>query len=1172
MSSPENADRRTWSGIPTPLAGEVPWRSIVEELGDIVSLHEQDGRARYVSPSITRALGHLPEALIGRHLFDLVHPDDVGALQEQFLRLLQKLPVPAPTCSRFRHADGRWVYLEGLGRNLVDCPGVNGILLVARDVTEQRRATEALRESEARNRALIEAIPDQIFVLDRTGAFLDWQEGRGRTETPILFLGQDVRGRRIDDVMPSICEPLHARLAGLFETGEPQACEHALPVEGAMRHFEARLVRLDEDRALCIVREITDRKQVETSLHQQQQWLSALMQSIPVPVFAKDRAGRYTYVNRPFEEFMGVPAAKIIGRTVFECWPGSDARVYHQRDLELMNRGGRQNYEHRLQHGSGEFRDVIYTKASYGGADGAIIGLVGTFLDITELRRAEETLRVSERKYRELAELLPQAVYETDPEGRLTFANQRGLAMFGYEIEDLAKGLTIFDLILPEEHPRVRANIARRLAGETGEGREYTALRKDGSTFPTMIYAELIREEKGFRGFRGIVVDLTAHHQTEQALRKAGQRDKLYFEQTPLGVIEWDPDFRVRRWNPAAEAIFGFPAAEAIGQNGSFILPPAVQGHINGLWKGLLAGQGGDRSSNENVRRDGQRILCEWYNTRLVDEAGRLVGVISLVHDITRRHRAEEALRENEAGLRLVVDNARDMISRHRPDSTILFVSSACFSLLGYRAEELHGLSADSLVHPADRSTTRTIVRKALEARQDAYLLEQRLRRKAGDYVWVETNGRLLYDEERMLKEIQCSVRDITERKRTEQERLEMERRLMHAQKLESLGVLAGGIAHDFNNLLTAILGNLELSLMDTSETSPPYEGIVAASLAARRAADLTRQMLAYSGRGRFVVRQVDLDGVVEEMAGLLRISISKSAVLQLQLDRKLPWIEADLVQIQQIVMNLITNASEAIGDRVGSITIRTSHEDYAAATLEESCLGEKCPPGRYVCLEVIDTGCGMDTNTRQRLFDPFYTTKFAGRGLGMAVVLGVVRGHRGAILLSSQPGAGTRIRVLFPAVLAPVSVAASGAPELPGSPPAAVIPQAGTILVVDDEKPVRLLLERTLARANFQVLLAADGRRAVDLYREHADRIDCVVLDLTMPEMDGLQTYQELRQIRAGVTVVLASGYDEQEVQDRFAGHDVAGFIQKPFDREALLAVIQGAVQSRRVTPPGSS
>jgi len=400
---------------------------------------------------------------------------------------------------------------------------------------------------------------------------------------------------------------------------------------------------------------------------------------------------------------------------------------------------------------------------------------------------------------------------------------------------------------------------------------------------------------------------------------------------------------------------------------------------------------------------------------------------------------------------------------------------------------------------------------------------------------------------------------DITDRKRAEDAKLEMERRLLHAQKLESLGMMAGGIAHDFNNLLAAMMGNIELAMLDLAATSPAQQCLKEALAAGRRAAGLTRQMLAYSGRGNFVISEVGLSELVMELAEFLKSSTSKSAQLELRLASGLPTIHADASQLQQVVMNLVTNASEALGDQPGLIRITTRLCECNSTELAESRLAVKPPPGRFVELEVSDTGCGMDEAIQEKLFDPFFTTKFVGRGLGMSVVMGVLQGHNGAILLSSQPGKGSVLRVLFPvSPIAAVSQTPAALHESSITYRAATPTFSGTVLIADDETQVRTVFERFLARLGLRVLSAVDGEHAVSLFQQHAGEITFVLLDLTMPKLDGLKTLIEIRRVRPNIKVALTSGYEGGDVAQRYSKNGFDAFIQKPCDLDTLTKLVQ--------------
>jgi signal transduction histidine kinase/CheY-like chemotaxis protein len=401
-----------------------------------------------------------------------------------------------------------------------------------------------------------------------------------------------------------------------------------------------------------------------------------------------------------------------------------------------------------------------------------------------------------------------------------------------------------------------------------------------------------------------------------------------------------------------------------------------------------------------------------------------------------------------------------------------------------------------------------------------------------------------------LLKQSSQLLEEITSRKQAEDERNKMENKMQQTQKLESLGVLAGGIAHDFNNILTAIIGNAELALLRINKESPGVDNLHKIEEAAARAADLAKQMLAYSGKGKFVIENINLNLLLEDMLHMLEVSISKKAELRLKLIPDLPSVEADATQIRQIIMNLVINASEAIDEMSGVIAITTGCLECNMDYLKDVWLDENLNQGLYVYLEIADTGCGMDTHTLAKLFDPFFTTKFTGRGLGMAAVLGIVRGHKGAIKVYSEPGKGTSFKILLPASGKPAQILNHYGFDnnWKGS---------GTVLLVDDEETVRDIGKDMLQEFGFTTITANDGREAVEIFKTTPD-ISFVILDLTMPHMDGEQCFRELRQLKPGVKVIMSSGFSEHEVTQKFMGKGLAGFIQKPYKLSALKEAIQ--------------
>lgn len=430
--------------------------------------------------------------------------------------------------------------------------------------------------------------------------------------------------------------------------------------------------------------------------------------------------------------------------------------------------------------------------------------------------------------------------------------------------------------------------------------------------------------------------------------------------------------------------------------------------------------------------------------------------------------------------------------------------------------------------------------------------VEMIVRRDSGEERWVSVNASPVRGENGAVIAAIALLTDITDRKAAEEERRKLETQVQHAQKLESLGVLAGGIAHDFNNILVAILGNADLALQDLSPVAAARGSVEEIERAARRAADLCRQMLAYSGKGRFEVRRVNLSEMVEEMAHMLEVSISKKAVLRYKFADALPAIEADATQMRQVIMNLIINASEAIGARSGVISVATGIMPCDREYLRSTYLADELPTGDYVYIEVADTGCGMDKDTLSRIFDPFFTTKFTGRGLGLAAVMGIVRGHKGMLKVYSEPNRGTTFKALFPAVDAPAD------PIMHEGAAVNTWQGQGNVLLVDDEESIRTVARRMLEKIGFTVVTASDGRDALRQFQAHNRNFDCVLLDLTMPHMDGEECFRELRRLKSTVRVVMSSGYNEQEVSQRFSGKGLAGFIQKPYRIAQLKTIMQ--------------
>jgi two-component system cell cycle sensor histidine kinase/response regulator CckA len=555
----------------------------------------------------------------------------------------------------------------------------------------------------------------------------------------------------------------------------------------------------------------------------------------------------------------------------------------------------------------------------------------------------------------------------------------------------------------------------------------------------------------------------------------------------------------------------------------------------------------------ELLQADGTRLQIETTKTPLRDAAGAVRGILGIIADVSERQRQHDDLLETRRMLRTVLDTIPVRVFWKDRDSRFLgcnklFAADAGLSgseaIVGKLDSDL-GWHEQSALYQADDLAVMT-------SGQPKLGYEEPQTTPDGGRIWLRTSKIPLRSLAGEIVGVLGTYEDITKSKQAEEEQRRLEAEIQYAQKLESLGILAGGIAHDFNNLLVAVLGHADLALTSVSPAISAYRHLEEIQTAARRARELTNQMLAYSGKGRFVVRRLRINDVITEMGQLLQASIPKKVQLRYELTDP-SSVDVDVAQVRQVVMNLVTNAAEAIGDACGAITLATRSQHVDEAYLRRTGVNEALPEGEYVVIEVSDDGCGMDGATCDRVFEPFFTTKFQGRGLGLAAVLGIVRGHGGAIVVYSEPAKGSSFKVLLPAARGEAP-----AESRPTTAAATAAPLTGTVLVVDDESVVREAASGMLEHLGFEVVVAADGAAALDLFRRQGERIRLVLLDMTMPRMDGEETFRELRRLAPNARVILASGYNEMDATSRFVGKGLAGFIQKPFTLAELEAKIR--------------
>jgi two-component system cell cycle sensor histidine kinase/response regulator CckA len=619
----------------------------------------------------------------------------------------------------------------------------------------------------------------------------------------------------------------------------------------------------------------------------------------------------------------------------------------------------------------------------------------------------------------------------------------------------------------------------------------------------------------------------------EEALRESEQRYRNVYETAPLAFVIWDRECGVTGWNEQASKMFGWSRDEVLGKNFfGFLIPESARPHVENVVEKLLRGEIEPHAINENLTKNGEIILCRWSNSILRDSEGHIIGGMSLALDITEQYKAQEALQQSEKKHRTFLEASPDPVVAYDEEGHVIYLNPAFTQTFGWTLKELLGKRID-YVPEENRPETEAVIHKALAGGSVSGIRTRRYTKK-GDIVEVSISiATYLGMDGKPAGSIHI-LRDTTKRR-------QIEAQLQQAQKLESIGTLAGGIAHDFNNLLMAVQGNVSLMLMESDNTHPYYERLKRIESQVRSGAQLTSCLLGYARKGKYQVRPLCLNQLVEDASETFGRT-RKDITIHRELAKNLSPIEADRGQMEQVLLNLFVNAGDAMpgGGQLTLRTVNASHSDMKGRLYEPK-------RGKYVLLAVTDTGIGMDKEIRDRIFDPFFTTKEMGRGtgLGLASAYGIVKGHAGYIDVASKPGKGTTFSIYLPASEKTISQASS-----PYDP---VVKGDEMVLLVDDEDAIRGVGRELLEAMGYKVLLAGDGREAVKLYKNKQDEIDIVLLDIVMPNMGGGETYDKLKEVNPDVKVLLFSGYTINGQAKEILERGCDGFIQKPFDAKEL-------------------
>ncbi|MCK4505008.1 MAG: PAS domain S-box protein [Candidatus Aegiribacteria sp.] len=1167
-----------------------------------VAIIDLEGMILYCNSAFAEAHGRTPDDFTGKHVSMFHIPEQMDEVDKINRSILETgsysgevwhvrkdgTLFPAMMCNTLiRDKDGKTL----------------GIVGTLTDITEKKESGKKLEDSERRLRTLIDVIPDLIVLKDGESRWLEANEYALR-----LFQLENIdwRGKKETDFgkdssfyMPAFerCEETDEIT---WEIGKLSRSDEPLSEPDGTQHiFDIIKVPSFSDdgsrRDLVVVgRDVTERKKNEERI----EYLNNVIQSIrnvdKLITRENDPAGLirntcsllteaegYDYswillmdrdgnLTNSAEAGIGSDFGNMLKLIESGCFPRC-VRCALERSgivfsseiissceecpLNTEKYTHLESYTSRLEHDGTAFGIISAGLPKNFRMDKEqqdlfeeIVDAISYALHGIEVKKSRndsiEAMKESQLLLEAFMDHFPGPVFIRDRNSKYLHVNDNFIEIFGSEIEWAGK--TPMELYT-EKFARQMIE-ADRMTLENGYNfLEKTVCDKENNKLIVEVHSFRIDREAKPPLIGGITLDITQRHISEKALRASEERYRAVFENTGTAMMIIEKDMVVSLANQGFELLSGYSRSEIEGKKNwtEFVVPEDLE----------------RMKKYHDIRRKKPGSAPDEYDFRFVDRDGKVKeihlkidmipgtdkSVCSLL-DISELKNTQEELKQSLHGKEALLRAMPDMMFVLSRDGTYLEYMARKEDELAIARDRIIGSNIRDLDLPDEKLeevfTCIETVFSTGEVRSVEYQLEfpdgychfeARIAPYSGDSVVAV-------------------IRDVTERKNAEDERRLLQAQVQHSQKLESLGVLAGGIAHDFNNILMTILGNADLALMSLPRTSSARESVKEIEIAATRAAELSRQMLAYSGRGSFEIVPLNLNEVIVELTHMLEVSISKKAVLRFRLADELPLIMADATQVRQILMNLITNASEALEEKSGIIAITTGAVYCDKEYFRDVEMTEELSEGMYIYIEVADTGCGMNEDTSSRLFDPFFTTKFTGRGLGLSAVLGIILSHNGAIKLYSEPGEGTTFKVLFPVY--------EGDDQRDVSSDTKITEKkwsgSGTILLADDEDTVLDVSRRMLENCGFTVLTAEDGQKAVDLFRENADEIVLAILDLSMPRLSGDEVLREIRRIRKNQPVIITSGFNIQDIKHRFAGKSLSGFIQKPYRSAELIEKIK--------------
>jgi PAS domain S-box-containing protein len=1016
-----------------------------------------------------------------------------------------------------------------------------------------KHSEKALQEAEKRYRQVVENATEIIYAVDEKGNFT---YGNPTSLKVTGFSLEQLRQYNYQDlVVPEHRERvLQAYINQLRERRSTSYIEFPFfSKSGEIIWFgqNASLV-IEKGKVVgfhIIARDITERKRGEEALRWSEETARALLNATTDSVFLIDRSGTVLALNEMAGKRLNRRVDEILGACLYDFLPPDLAKRRKARFDQVFHSGNPAYFEDERQ-------GIHFDNCAYPVSDvtGKVMKIAIYGRDITERKKAEVALRESEERNRTLVETSPDAITLLDLNLNIIMANQPALKLYGHESAEEIKGKNGFDYLALEERGRATEDMRKMLETGSMGPIEYTLVKKNGTPFPAELKASLVLDaQKKPSGIILVSRDITERKKAEEALRESEEKYRTILENIEDGYYEVDIAGNFAFFNDSFCRIYGYPREELIGMNDrQYTDQENAKKLFQTFNRVYRTGESAKGTDWEIIRKDGTKRNIEASVSLIKDASGNQIGFRGLVHDITERKKAEEQLSK----LFRAVEQSPATVMITDTDANIEYVNPKFTQLTGYTLEEVIGKNPRILksgeTPPEEYKRLWDTITSGREWQGEFHN-----KKKNGELYWESASISSIKNAEGLITHLVAVKEDITGRKRAEEERAALQEQLRQSQKMEAIGKLAGGVAHDFNNLLTVIKGYCQLSLVEMKESAPIRDTLEVINKAAEKAADLTRQLLAFSRRQIMEMRVLDLNALLQNLDKMLRRIIGEDIELVTSLGEDLGRVKADPGQIEQVVMNLAVNAKDAMS-KGGKLIIETANveldEAYARTHVAVT-------PGPYVMIAVSDTGTGMPLEVRDRVFEPFFTTKGKGKGtgLGLSTVYGIVKQSNGNIWVYSEPGKGTTFKIFLPRVDEP-------AEKLKVQEIGEEFPRGSeTILVVEDDKEVRNLTVRILKRQGYTVLDGSYGDEAFSVCRQHKGPIHLLLTDVVMPGMDGRALSESLSQLHPEMKVLYMSGYTDDAIVHHGVMEKGMNYIQKPFTVNGLTKKVRELLDKSR-------